>query len=527
MAPSVGSLSAPGKSSAVPVTSAAFLLESPTPAEPRDPIRRGSFEFVPHREAPHLIPVGSSGDMDATFGGVHFIIDSGGFLRLPRAGASSLKAAVSEDAPPTATLEVPPRSVRESNRGSFDVVAGRRKRRRDSLHEEEGRTAPHLRQFERGCHDALSIKGRTRSPYLSATEQLEAPCYLHSYIDPKDGREKSSHLLRNCRHFLEIRQFCDDLRAEDMSRAHAMEKRAGSYDYPPEPYVPEPYVPAAAGEHVPIEAFPQPCGQVNMIHKTSFSKREIKKFSREVKYAEVAMVDTPDFIDWSDQGISFSRADHPKAVPRPGHAALVLEAHIGGYNMSKVFMDGGSGLNLLFASTIRAMGLTVDMLRESDTGFHGIIPTRPAYSLGKTSLDVVFGTPDNFRKEKIEFEVVDWESQYHAILGRPAFAKFMAVPHYAYLKLKMPGNNGTPITVHGSFARSDNCDREFQKIASRFGAKEELNAIDTVTDHAQSPADNRNVRSDEFDAAKEAKKLQVHPTDPKKTVNTSADLTDA
>ncbi|KAK1667840.1 hypothetical protein QYE76_055999 [Lolium multiflorum] len=229
-----------------------------------------------------------------------------------------------------------------------------------------------------------------------------------------------------------------------------------------------------------------------MIHKTSFSKREIKKFSREVKYAEVAMVDTPEFIDWSEQSISFDRTDHLKAVPRPGHVALVLEAQIGGYNMSKVFMDGGSGLNLLFVNTMRAMGLTVDMLRESDTGFHGIIPTRPAYSLGKTSLDVVFGTPNNFRKEKIEFEVVDWESQYHAILGRPAFAKFMAVPHYAYLKLKMPGNNGTPITVHGSFARSDTCDREFQKIASKFGAKEELNAIDAAIDHTQPPADNRN-----------------------------------
>ena len=79
------------------------------------------------------------------------------------------------------------------------------------------------------------------------------------------------------------------------------------------------------------------------------------------------MVDTPEFIDWSDQSISFSRADHLKAVPRPSHAAFVLEAQIGGYNMSKVFMDGGSGLNLLFASTMRAMGLTVDMLRESDT----------------------------------------------------------------------------------------------------------------------------------------------------------------
>ncbi|XP_051216030.1 uncharacterized protein [Lolium perenne] len=129
------------------------------------------------------------------------------------------------------------------------------------------------------------------------------------------------------------------------------------------------------------------------------------------------------------------------------------------------------------------MGLSIDMIKESDTGFHGIIPTRLAYPLGKISLDVVFGTPSNFGKEKLEFEVVDWESQYHAILGRPAFAKFMVVPNFAYLKLKMPGNNGTSITVHGSFPRSDNCDRNLQKITSKFGVREELNAVDMVTDH--------------------------------------------
>ncbi|KAK1699286.1 hypothetical protein QYE76_015983 [Lolium multiflorum] len=77
------------------------------------------------------------------------------------------------------------------------------------------------------------------------------------------------------------------------------------------------------------------------------------------------------------------------------------------------------------------------------------------------------------RNEKIEFEVVDWESQYHAILGRPAYAKFMVVPHYAYLKLKMPGNNGTNITVYGSFSGSDNCEREFHRIAANFGIKQE------------------------------------------------------
>jgi hypothetical protein len=153
---------------------------------------------------------------------------------------------------------------------------------------------------------------------------------------------------------------------------------------------------------------------------------------------------------------------------------LVVEAQIGGFKMSKVFMDGGSGLNLIFVDTIRSMEITMRMLEETDTCFHGILPTAPGYSLGKVYLNVIFGRADNFRKEKIEFEVVNWESQYHAILGRPAYAKFMAVPHYAYLKLKMPGNNGTNITVYGSFSRSDNCDRDFQRIAAKFGLKQEI-----------------------------------------------------
>jgi hypothetical protein len=72
-----------------------------------------------------------------------------------------------------------------------------------------------------------------------------------------------------------------------------------------------------------------------------------------------------------------------------------------------MFMDGGSGLNLLFTSTMKAMGITIDMLQESDTCFYDIIPTLPAYPLGKISLDVVFGIPDNFRKERLEFEVVN------------------------------------------------------------------------------------------------------------------------
>ena len=107
--------------------------------------------------------------------------------------------------------------------------------------------------------------------------------------------------------------------------------------------------------------------------------------------------------------------------------------------------------------------------KKSSTVIHGVVPGESATSLGVIELEVVFGSRRNFARQTLEFKVLDWQSQYHAILGRLAFAQFMAVPHYAYLKLKMPGSTGV-ITVNGSFTKSDQCDRDFHKVSDTFGA---------------------------------------------------------
>ena len=57
---------------------------------------------------------------------------------------------------------------------------------------------------------------------------------------------------------------------------------------------------------------------------------------------------------------------------------------------------------------------------------------------GSIMLEVVFCSPDNFRSEDLIFDIVPFRSGYHALLGRTAFTRFNVVPHYAYLKLKMP-----------------------------------------------------------------------------------------
>ncbi|XP_034570759.1 uncharacterized protein [Setaria viridis] len=65
-------------------------------------------------------------------------------------------------------------------------------------------------------------------------------------------------------------------------------------------------------------------------------------------------------------------------------------------------------------------------LRPVSAPFHGVIPGMQAYPLGQIDLSVMFGDHANFRMRILTFEVVDFLGSYHAILGRPCYAKFMA-----------------------------------------------------------------------------------------------------
>ncbi|XP_034601465.1 uncharacterized protein [Setaria viridis] len=128
-------------------------------------------------------------------------------------------------------------------------------------------------------------------------------------------------------------------------------------------------------------------------------------------------------------------------------------------------MDGGSGLNLLYAETLDAMGIDHSRLRPSKAPFHGVVPGKQAMPLGQIDLPVTFGTPSNYRKEVLTFEVVGFRGTYHAILGRPCYAKFMAIPNYTYLKLKLPRPNGV-ITVGTTFQKAYECDVECCEYAA-------------------------------------------------------------
>ena len=332
--------------------------------------------------------------------------------------------------------------------------------------------APQQKQQTRQPKQRQPADRQKQAPHggMSFEEVLDLPCHLH-------GAE-SGHSTREC------------------YKLRSLMKKA------PEAGQKDP-VPAAAA------AFPKE-DDVLMIFGGSNgyeSKRRQKIIAREVNMTAPAV---PQYLRWSEHSISFDRTDHPDYIPEPGKFPLVVDPLFRTTRLRKVLMDGGSGLNILYVKTLDDMKIDRSEIKKSGAPFHGVVPGRPARPLGRIALEVTFGTPDNFRTETLTFEVVDFPGSYHAILGRPCYAKFMAVPNYTYLKLKMPGPNGV-ITVHSSFQHAYLCDVESCELAANQDVATELEDLKVTLVESEPPT--KKTASSANQSVQGAKMVQLTPTE--------------
>ena len=151
-----------------------------------------------------------------------------------------------------------------------------------------------------------------------------------------------------------------------------------------------------------------------------------------------------------------------------------------------------------------------------------MIPGAQAYPLGQIDLPVMFGNQANISSKVLTFEVVDFLGSYHAILGRPCYAKFMAIPNYTYLKLKMLGLNGI-ITISSAFLHAFTCDPEHYKLATVVINSSELPWLGELSTLAV-PNCNKPTSSTAFCPLEETKAVGIDPTDPIKTVQIGTQL---
>ncbi|XP_066385154.1 uncharacterized protein [Miscanthus floridulus] len=187
----------------------------------------------------------------------------------------------------------------------------------------------------------------------------------------------------------------------------------------------------------------------------------------------------------------------------------MVDPIIGTKWLTKILMDGGSGLNIMYAKMLDEMG--IDRTRICPTGapFHGIMPEKQAMPLGQIDLPITFGDPSNYRMETLTFEVVEFPRTYHAILGCPCYVKFMAIPNYTYHKLKILGLGGV-IIVGTSFQRAYECEVECCDHAIVIVASGELAAIKEVTEEAPDPKKS----TGSFEPMEGSKEVLIDPGSP-------------
>ena len=130
-------------------------------------------------------------------------------------------------------------------------------------------------------------------------------------------------------------------------------------------------------------SFQQSKGQIAVIFAslpTSSNKRSEKLALWDIMAAEPS---TPKYLYWSEYSIQFSRKDQWTSVSNTSHYPLVLGLIIPGMTVPKVMIDGGIGLNIIFADTLKKIGLNfTSLLTPIDVPFYGIVLGKATMPLG-------------------------------------------------------------------------------------------------------------------------------------------------
>ena len=144
-----------------------------------------------------------------------------------------------------------------------------------------------------------------------------------------------------------------------------------------------------------------------------------------------------------------------------------------------------------------------------------MVPSRASKPLGTITLPVQFGTASNFCVEHINFYVADFNTAYHAKLGRPALAKFIAVLHYTYIVLKMPSPAGV-LALWANLSIAYACETESLTLAEATDLS--IHMASVVIDAKTVSTDDLEIPSLEppraFAKSKETKEVSLSLDDP-------------
>ncbi|GKC75866.1 reverse transcriptase domain-containing protein [Tanacetum coccineum] len=121
---------------------------------------------------------------------------------------------------------------------------------------------------------------------------------------------------------------------------------------------------------------------------------------------------------------------------------MIIEAEIGGHCIHRMYMDGGSALEILYEHCFsRVRPKIKKQLMPATTpliGFSGQI----IWPIGQIQLLVKIGDEEHSASAWMNFVVVRSPFPYNRIIGRPGVRKLQAIPSMAHGMLKFPVKGG-------------------------------------------------------------------------------------
>jgi hypothetical protein len=179
------------------------------------------------------------------------------------------------------------------------------------------------------------------------------------------------------------------------------------------------------------------------------SRRNVKSLRWEVLSAVLGVPKAAPHQRWRSTTISFGASDCPENMAGAGILPLITALVVANMRLHHVLIDGGADLNVISHVAFRQLQILGSRLGPSRP-FSGVGP-HPVYPLESITLPITFGMEENFRTKNVQFDVVDVNLPFNAIIGKPTLYRFMAIAHYGYLVLKMPSPTGV-LTVRGDRA---------------------------------------------------------------------------
>jgi hypothetical protein len=125
-----------------------------------------------------------------------------------------------------------------------------------------------------------------------------------------------------------------------------------------------------------------------------------------------------------------------------GILPLITAPVIANMRLHHVLIDGGAGLNIISHVAFKQLQIPRSRLGPSRP-FSGVGP-QPVYPLGSIALPITFGTEENFRIENVQFDVMEVNLPFNAIIGRTALYRLMAIAHYIWSSRCHPQLGSSP-----------------------------------------------------------------------------------